>query len=72
VSSHAFLAAAYALLGRSDEARASLATYLQKRPDSKVSTFRTLSPVPLVLTSEVYRQQHERLRAGLRKAGMPE
>jgi adenylate cyclase len=72
VFSHAFLAAAYALLGRSEEARASLAAYLQKRPDSRVSTFRSLSPVPLVLTSEVYRLQHERLKAGLRKAGMPE
>jgi TolB-like protein/DNA-binding winged helix-turn-helix (wHTH) protein/tetratricopeptide (TPR) repeat protein len=72
VFSHAFLAAAYAHLGRSDDARASLATYLQKRPDSRVSTFRSLSPVPLVLTSEVYRLQHERLKAGLRMAGMPE
>jgi TolB-like protein len=72
VSSHAFLTASYALLGRSDEARASLATYLQRRPDSRVSTFRRLSPVPLVLTSQIYQQQHERLKAGLRKAGMPE
>jgi TolB-like protein/tetratricopeptide (TPR) repeat protein len=72
LSSHAFLAASYALLGRSDEARASLATYLQKRPEARVSTFRRLSPVPLVLTSQIYQQQHERLKAGLRKAGMPE
>jgi adenylate cyclase len=72
VSSHAFLAASYALLGRSDEARASLATYLQRRPDSRVSTFRRLSPVPLVLTSQIYQQQHERLKEGLRRAGMPE
>jgi TolB-like protein/tetratricopeptide (TPR) repeat protein len=72
LSSHAFLAASYALLGRSDDARASLAAYLQGRPDSRVSTFRRLSPVPLVLTSQLYQQQHERLKAGLRKAGMPE
>ena len=72
LSSHAFLAASYALLGRSDDARASLAAYLQGRPDSRVSTFRRLSPVPLVLTSRLYQQQHERLKAGLRKAGMPE
>jgi TolB-like protein/DNA-binding winged helix-turn-helix (wHTH) protein/tetratricopeptide (TPR) repeat protein len=72
VSSHAFLAAAYALLGRSEEARASLAAYLQRRPDTRVSTFRSLSPVPLVLTSPQYRQQHERLSEGLRKAGMPQ
>jgi hypothetical protein len=37
-----------------------------------VSTFRSLSPVPLVLTSPQYRQQHERLSEGLRKAGMPQ
>jgi tetratricopeptide (TPR) repeat protein len=72
LSSHAFLAASYAFLGRSDDARASLAAYLEGRPDSRVSTFRRLSPVPLVLTSQVYQQQHERLKAGLRKAGMPE
>jgi adenylate cyclase len=72
VFSHAFLAAAYALLGRSDDARASLAAYLQKRPDARVSTFRSLSPVPLRLTSEVYRLQHERLKTGLRLAGMPD
>jgi TolB-like protein/DNA-binding winged helix-turn-helix (wHTH) protein/Flp pilus assembly protein TadD len=72
LSSNAFLAASYALLGRSDEARTSLDAYLQKRPETRVSTFRRLSPVPLVLTSQIYQQQHERLKAGLRKAGMPE
>jgi TolB-like protein/DNA-binding winged helix-turn-helix (wHTH) protein/cytochrome c-type biogenesis protein CcmH/NrfG len=72
LSSHAFLAAAYALLGRHEDARASLATYLQRRPDSRVSTFRRLSPVPLELTSPEYQQQHERLKEGLRRAGMPE
>ncbi len=71
-SSHAFLAAAYALLGRFDDARTSLAAYLQKRPDTKVSTFRLHSPVPLALTSPTYRQQHERVSKGLRLAGMPE
>ena len=70
--SHAFLAAAYAHLGRSDEARAALAAYLQRRPATTVSTFRRLSPVPLALTSPKYQQQHERLKEGLRKAGMPE
>jgi hypothetical protein len=71
-SSHAFLAAAYGLLGRSDQARAALAAYLQRRPDTRVSTFRRLSPVPLALTSPGYQQQHERLKTGLRVAGMPE
>jgi TolB-like protein/DNA-binding winged helix-turn-helix (wHTH) protein/cytochrome c-type biogenesis protein CcmH/NrfG len=72
LSSHAFLAAAYALLDRPDEARAALAAYLQRRPDTRVSTFRRLSPVPFTLTSAAYRQQHERISEGLRKAGMPE
>lgn len=72
VSPHAFLAAAYALLGRSDEARAALAVYEQMRPGTRVSTFRSLAPVPLVLTSQQYQQQRQRLNEGLRKAGMPE
>jgi adenylate cyclase len=69
---HAFLAAAYAQLGDLDEARAALATYLQRRSDTRISTFRRHSPVPLALTSPEYRQQRERLDEGLRKAGLPE
>jgi TolB-like protein len=72
ISPHAFLAAAYALLGRSDEALAALAAYLERRPGTRVSTFRTLAPVPLVLTSPTYRQMFARVHDGLRKAGMPE
>jgi adenylate cyclase len=72
LSPHAFLAAAYALLGRSDEARAELAAYLERRPNTRVSTFRRLSPVPLALTSPQYQQQLQRIAEGLRKAGMPE
>jgi adenylate cyclase len=70
--SHAFLAAAYAHLGRSEEAKAALATYLQRRPDTKISTFRRSSPVPLALTSPKYQQLKARLDEGLRKAGMPD
>jgi adenylate cyclase len=72
LSSHAFLAAAYALLGRFEEAQVALATHLQRRPGTTVSTFRRLSPVPLVLTSPTYQREHERVKEGLRKAGMPE
>jgi adenylate cyclase len=72
ISSHAFLAAAYALLGRSEEAHAALAAYLERHPGSRVSTFRTLSPVPLVLTGPSYRQLRARLNEGLLKAGMSE
>ena len=71
-SPHGFLAAAYAYLGRSEEARAALATYLERRPGTRVSTFRKLSPVPLALTSPAYRQLLARVNEGLRKAGMPE
>ena len=72
VSSHAFLAASYALLGRSEEAHAALAAYLERHPGARVSTFRTLSPVPLALTGPNYRQLRARLNDGLLKAGMPE
>jgi tetratricopeptide (TPR) repeat protein len=72
ISPHAFLAAAYALLGRSEEARAALAAYLERRPGARVSTFRTQAPVPLALTSVAYRQLFARVREGLRKSGMPE
>jgi hypothetical protein len=71
-ASRAFLAAAYALLGRADEAHAALAGYAQERPGMRIALFRTRSPVPLTLTSAAYQQQYARLREGLRKAGMPE
>jgi TolB-like protein/DNA-binding winged helix-turn-helix (wHTH) protein/cytochrome c-type biogenesis protein CcmH/NrfG len=69
---HAFLAVAYALLNRPEQARAALAAYLERRPGERISTFRRDAPVPLALTSQKYRQQYERLSEGLRKAGMPE
>jgi adenylate cyclase len=72
ISPHAFLAAAYALLGRSEEARAALAAYLERRPGTRVSTFRTQAPVPLALTNPAYRQLFARVQEGLRKGGMPE
>jgi len=72
VGDYAALAAAYALAGRNDEARAALAQHDRVRPDTTVTNFRNLSPVPLALTDPSYRQQRERLKEGLRKAGMPE
>jgi TolB-like protein/tetratricopeptide (TPR) repeat protein len=69
---YAVLAAAYALAGRDDEAQAALAQYDRYHPGTTVSSFRSLSPVPLQLTDQSYRQQRERLKEGLRKAGMPE
>jgi TolB-like protein/DNA-binding winged helix-turn-helix (wHTH) protein/cytochrome c-type biogenesis protein CcmH/NrfG len=72
ISPHAFLAVAYAFLGRSDEAFAALTAYLERRPGTRVSTFRTQAPVPLPLTSASYRHLFARVQEGLRKAGMPE
>jgi len=72
VGDYAVLAAAYALSGHNDEARAALVQYDQARPGTTVETFRNLSPVPLLLTDPSYRHQRERLKDGLRKAGMPE
>src|SRR5262249_1855404 len=70
--SHAFLAAAYALLGHSEEARAALAAYLERRPGTRVSTFPTPPPVPLVLPSPAYQKVRIRLNQRVRTAGMPE
>jgi adenylate cyclase len=72
VSTHAFLAAAYALAGQLDEARTALAQHDRLRPGETLADFRRSSPVPLRLTSVEYRQQFERLKDGLRLAGMPE
>ena len=71
VGTYALLASAYALAGLADKSRSSLAQYQKYYPDVTVSSFRSLAPVPLKLTSEKYRQQFERLKDGLRKAGMP-
>jgi adenylate cyclase len=71
-ASRAFLAAAYALAGRLDDARDALAAYDAERPGTRISTFRTLAPVPLALTSAAYQAQRARLAEGLRLAGMPE
>jgi adenylate cyclase len=72
LSSHAFLAAAYALLSRLDEAREELAKYNRLRPGETMASFRRVSPVPLELTSPRYQLLFERLSEGLRSAGMPE
>ena len=69
---YAVLAAAYALAGRSEEARAALRRFESVSPRVTVGNFRNLSPVPLQLTGASYRQQRERLEDGLRKAGMPD
>jgi adenylate cyclase len=72
LSPHAFLAAAYAQLSRLDEAREELEQYNRLRPGETVANFRRVSPVPLGLTSPRYQVLFERLKEGLRSAGMPE
>jgi adenylate cyclase len=72
VSPHAFLAAAYALIGRQDEAREELGQYARLRAGETVASFRRETPVPLGLTGQSYQQLFERLKDGLRSAGMPE
>jgi adenylate cyclase len=72
VSPHSFLAAAYALIGRVDEAREEVAKYARLRPGEGVASFRRESPVPLRSTSASYQQRFERVKEGLRSAGMPE
>jgi len=72
VSTHALLAAAYALNGQIDDARMALAAYDRLRPGERVADFRKLAPVPLHLTSPDYQRQRARLKDGLRLAGMPE
>jgi adenylate cyclase len=72
LSPHAFLAAAYAFLGRMDEARQELGQYNRLRPAETVANFRRESPVPLRLTGPGYQQRFERVKEGLRNAGMRE
>ena len=71
VGTYALLASAYALAGHADKSRLALAEYQKYYPDVTVGSFRSLAPVPLKLTAEKYRRQFERLKDGLRKAGMP-
>jgi adenylate cyclase len=71
VGTYALLASAYALAGLADKSRLALAQYQKYNPDVTVGSFRSLAPVPLNLTSQKYQQQFERLKEGLRKAGMP-
>ena len=71
VGTYALLASAYALAGHVDKSRLALAQYQKYYPDVTVDSFRSLAPVSLKLTTEKYRRQFERLKDGLRKAGMP-
>jgi tetratricopeptide (TPR) repeat protein len=68
----ALLAAIYALEGRDVEAKAALADCRRLQPDVSITRLFNDWSVPLQSTSPAYLDQHERLRTGLRMAGMPE
>jgi tetratricopeptide (TPR) repeat protein len=68
---YALLASVYALSGRLEDARSALAECLRLRPDMTVKRLFADWSVPLHATSSTYRQLNERLREGLRIAGMP-
>jgi TolB-like protein/cytochrome c-type biogenesis protein CcmH/NrfG len=64
-----FLTAAYAMQGRSGEAREALAAYLRTKP--KADTIDLLRATAQS-TDPVYMAQRERLYEGMRRAGLPE
>jgi len=69
---YALLAAVYASSGKGAEARMALASCLRLRPNMTILRLFTDWSVPLHATSPDYLRYHERLREGLRLAGMPE
>jgi len=69
--SHAFLAAACALAGRPNEARIALDECLRLKPGLTIAALSRIWSVPLEATDPRYRDHHERLNAGLERAGMP-
>jgi TolB-like protein/cytochrome c-type biogenesis protein CcmH/NrfG len=71
IGTQALLAAAYALVGRAEQAQAALTVYTAKHPDARASTFRLYAPVPLGKTARDYQARREHLLEGLRRAGMP-
>ena len=62
----AYLASAYALVGRDQEAREALAHYLKLWPNTTLETFR-----PSIGTA-AFNNKMQRVLAGLRLAGLPE
>jgi adenylate cyclase len=72
VRARALLAAIYALSGRKDDATSALASCLRLRPKMTIRRFFDDWSVPLQAASPAYLRHHERIREGLRIAGMPE
>ena len=55
-----------------EDARTALSDCLRLQPDMTIKRLFDSWSVPLQSTSQTYLRQHERLRDGLRMAGMPE
>jgi class 3 adenylate cyclase/TolB-like protein/Flp pilus assembly protein TadD len=72
VRAYALLAAIYALSGKRDDAGAALASCLRLRPELTIKRFFDDWSVPLQATSPDYQRQNDRIRDGLRIAGMAE
>jgi len=69
---YAILTVAYALSGRAEDAKAALAECLRLQPDMTIKRLFESWSVPIQTASQTYLRQHERLRDGLRMAGMRE
>jgi class 3 adenylate cyclase/TolB-like protein/Flp pilus assembly protein TadD len=72
IRASALLAAIYAAMGRTEDAAAALADCNRLQPEVTINQLFADWSVPLQATSPAYLRQHERLRDGLRRAGMPE
>lgn len=68
--SYALLAAAFALSGSPDEAASALAECLRLQPGLTIRRMSESWSVPLQAASDEYLRGHDRIREGLRKAGM--
>jgi hypothetical protein len=69
--SHAFLAAACALAGRHEEAQIALNECQRLKPGLTITDLSRIWSVPLEATDPRYRDHHDRLNLGLKRAGMP-
>jgi tetratricopeptide (TPR) repeat protein len=69
---YAVLAAVLALSGRTDDSKAALSDCLRLQPEMTIKRLSESWSVPLQATSPAYLNQHERIREGLRIAGMRE
>jgi tetratricopeptide (TPR) repeat protein len=72
IRAYALLAAIHALAGQTEEAKSALASCLRLQPELTIKRIFDTWSVPLQVTNPTYVRHHERLRDGLRLAGMRE